>query len=168
MTVCWWRVLAVWPLASAWSVAGTVVATLVTAAARTGDVGLPGETGYVALWVALLAVVPAVLVGAPVLAVAAVVLRRAGLAWQVLTVSWVAAWAAAGFTTLLHSPWGPFRTMTVDPAAPYPWENAAGLAGLAAIAWGQGSGAAWAVVRPVRPTSVARAAVGAPEPAKVS
>jgi hypothetical protein len=156
MTVRWWRVLAVWPLAFTLSVAGTVLVSLVTAAAQDGDIGVPGEIGYLALWVALLAVVPAVVVGTPVLVVAAVVLRTARLEWQVLAVGGVAAWVAAGCTAFLNSPWGPLRWHSIDPAASYNWGDVALLVAIAALGWSLGTGSAWAVVRPVRPARVAR------------
>lgn len=152
-TVPWGRVLAVWPLAFVLSVAGSVLGAAVVSAARTGEVGVPDDTRYVALWAAMLAIVPAVLVGVPVLALVAVVLRTAALAWQVATVGWAAAWVAGGTAAFLRSPWGPFRWMSVDPAAPYPWADVAVLVGVAALAWAAGSAAAWAVVRPVRPTA---------------
>ena len=149
-TVRWWRVVAVWPLTFALSVAGTVLASLLVTVARTGEVGAPSDARYVALWVAILAVGPAVLVGAPLLAFVAVVLRAASLGWQVLTVAWAAAWLAGGTAMYLQTPWGPFRWMTADPTAPYPWADVAPVVGIAAIAWASGVGAAWAVVRPVR------------------
>lgn len=160
MTVRWWRVLAVWPVAFALSVAGTVLALLVTPLVQGGDVGTLRETGYFVLWILVLAAVPAVIIGVPVLAVVAVGLRAAHLAWQVLAVGGAAAWVAAGCTTLLWSPWGPFRWMSVDPAASYPWGPVAVVAGISAVAWGWGTSAAWAVVRPVRTAEVAWTTAG--------
>jgi hypothetical protein len=164
MIVRWWRVLAAWPLALVLSVAGTVLALWVTAALEDGSVGAPGDTLYIVLWVALLALPPALVVGVPVLTVTAVALRGTRLVWQVLAVSGVAAWVAAGWTTFLFSPRGPFRTGTVDPAAPYPWENVALHSAIAALAWALGTGAAWAAMQPVRPARAARTRTG-PAPA---
>jgi hypothetical protein len=153
-TVRWGRLLAVWPLAFVLSTTGTVLALVLASAAGTGEPGTPGDARYVALWVPLLALAPAVVVGGPVLALVAVVLRTASLGWQVATVAWVAAWVAAGAAVLLWGPWGPFGFRVVDPATPYPWADVALYAGIAAPPWAAGSGAAWAVVRPVRPVTV--------------
>ena len=152
-TVRWGRLLAVWPLAFVLSVTGTVLALVLASAAHTGGLGTPGDTRYVTLWVPLLALAPAVVIGGPVLALVAVVLRAASLGWQVATVAWVAAWVAAGAAVLLWGPWGPFGFRVVDPATPYPWADVALFAGIAALPWAAGSGAAWAVVRPVRPVA---------------
>lgn len=157
--------LAVWPLAFALSVAGTVLASLVTAAVQNGHVGPIRDTVYVSLWVAFLAAGPAVVFGAPVLAVAATGVRGVDLGWQVLIVGGVAAGVAAGCTMVVHSPWGPFRWMSVDPAAPYPWGDVVLLTVIAAFTWGAGTGAAWAVVRPVRPATAARTTPAWPQPA---
>ena len=157
MGVRWWRVAAVWPLAYTLSVASTVVVTLGASVVETRELGVPGDTGYLAIWIAVLGLVPAVVVGAPVLAAAAVALRGAGPGWQVAAVGLTAGWVAALGTAVLNSPWGPFRSFSIDPAAPYPWAQVAQLAAIAAIGWGTGTGGAWALVRPVGPVGAPRA-----------
>ncbi|MET0433943.1 MAG: hypothetical protein ABW025_07230 [Cellulomonas sp.] len=154
MTVRWWRLLLVWPLAFTLSVAATVLALLVAAVAHTGETGAWGDLGYVALWVPSLALVPAAVIGVPLLVITAVSLREAGLGWQVLTVGWFAAGAAAVGAAFVLSPWGPLGLRSIDATAPYDGMFAvfAGFAaGIAAVTWGLGTAAAWAVVRPVGP-----------------
>ncbi len=151
MSVRWWRVLAVWPLAFVLSVAASILALLVATAAFSGDLGALPDVRYVVLWVPLLAVVPAVVIGMPLLAAAAVSLHEAGLGWQVLTVGWFTAGAAAVGAAFPFSPWGPLGWRSTEPDAPYDWTIAALVGGIAAVTWGLGTAAAWAIVRPVRP-----------------
>jgi hypothetical protein len=151
MTVRWWLLLAVWPLAYALSVAGTVLAVLLSAVTASGELGAPGDARYVALWAAVLPAVPAAVAGVPVLVAVASVLRGAALGWQVLAVGWIAAWLAGGCAALVLGPWGPLGARSADPSDPAPWTPAALLVAIAALAWGLGTSAAWAAVRPVRP-----------------